>query len=117
MSDGQEGRRAADCREPPCGRAAEPQPRRTALPDDLDVKPDDSLRVPGAERFHGGFLGRKAGREVDGRDAPPHAVRDFVFRKDSTEKPLAVALDHVRDTIDVGSVETGAEDVRHVVSA
>ena len=93
VGDGQERRAAADGREAPPGAAVKLQLRRTAVADDLDVAPQHATRVAGAERLHRRFLGGEASGKMDGRLAPPLAVRDFAVGEDPMQEPVAVALD------------------------
>ena len=111
MSDRQLRRSTADFREAPRGAAVQLQLRGTPGPaDDLDVAPEHALRVPGAERFHRGFLRSKAAGKMNRGVAPPHAVRDFTFGEDAVCESLAVALDGGGDSWDVGGVEPESDN-------
>ena len=51
------------------GAAVQPQLRRTAAADHLDVAPEHALRMAGAERFHRRFFGGEPAGKMNGRDA------------------------------------------------
>lgn len=83
------------------------------MPYDFDVTPEHLLRVSGAERFHGGFLGGKAAREMDVRVVAPLAVGDFSVGEHATYEPIAPALNHGLYAADVRGVETETDDIGH----
>ena len=102
----------ADFCEASCGASMQPQLRRPArLANDFDVAPEHSLRVTGAERFHGCFLGSEPTCEVNGRVVASHAVGDFRVREDTVGEPFAVPFDCCSDARDVGRVEAKSDDV------
>jgi hypothetical protein len=111
MRDGQERRSAAHGVEPPGGAPVQPQLRRTPPTHDLDVAPEDALRVARAEGFHGRFLGCEAAGKVDRRLTTPHAVRHLALREDTMGETLAVTRDRGEDTRDVSRVQTESNDV------
>jgi hypothetical protein len=43
---------------------------------------------------------------MDGRHTTPGAVRDFAVGEDAPHEALTVAIDHVRDAVDFGRIET-----------
>lgn len=91
----------------------QPKERRSAVPYDFDVPPEHFLRVSGAERFHGRFLGGEAAREMDVRVVAPLAVGDFSVGEHATHEPIAPALDHGLYAADVRGVETETDDIGH----
>lgn len=111
MSDRQLRRPAADFLEAPRGAAVQLQLRWPAgTTDDLDVAPEDALRVAGAEGFHRGFFRGEAAGKVNRRVASPHAIRDFAFGEDAVCEALAVPFDGGGDSWNVGGVESEADD-------
>ena len=101
----------ADLREASGGAAVQPQLRRTAgLAHDLHVTPQDSLRVAGAQSFHGCFLGGEPAREMNRRVVTSHAVGDFRFREDAVGEPFAVPFDCCSDARDVRRVQAESDD-------
>ena len=102
-------RRAA----PPCNCEL----RRAAAPDDLDVAPEHSVRMAGAERFHRRFFRGKAAGKVNRRHLATRAVRHFAVGEHALQEPLAVSLDRVGDAIDIRGVQTESENVRHATAS
>ena len=98
----------------PRGAAVQLQLRGSAAANHLDVAPQHTLRVAGAERFHGRLLRGEAAGEVNGRHASARAVGDLTLGEDAAREPLAVPRDRVGDAMDVGRVEAEPYDVRHV---
>jgi purine-nucleoside/S-methyl-5'-thioadenosine phosphorylase / adenosine deaminase len=96
------------------GSLTEAQLRRTASPNHLDAAPQNTLAVARPERFHCRFLRCESGRKRGRRIAPTPAVRDFAFREDAVNEPIAVALDRVRDTVDLGRIETQTYNVHNL---
>src|SRR5579872_1518085 len=115
MRNRQERRSAADCGKTPPRAAVQLELRRPAMPDDLDVAPEDAVRMAGAQRLHRGFLGGEAAGKMDRRHTAPRAVGNLTVREDPAEKSVAVPLDRVGDAVNVGGVETDADDVWHDV--
>jgi len=102
----------ADSCEASCGASVQPQLRRAArLANDFDVAPKHSLRVTGAERFHGCFIGGKPSREMNRRVVTSHAVGDFRVSEDTVGEPFAVPFDCCSDARDVCRVEAKSDDV------
>ena len=98
-------------REAPGGAAVQPQLRRTSgLTNDFDVTPQHSLRVAGAERFHGCLLGGEPAREMNRWIVPSHAVGDFRFREDAVGEPFAVPFDCCSDARDIRRVQAESDD-------
>jgi hypothetical protein len=48
---------------------------------------------------------------VNGRDVAARAVGDLAVSEDSLQKTVAVSIDRGGDAIDLGGVETKADDV------
>lgn len=95
----------------PGGTAVQPQLRRTAgLANNLNVAPQHSLRVAGAERFHGCLLGGEPAREMNRWIMPSHAVSDLRFREDAVSEPFAVPFDCCSDTRDIRRVQAESDD-------
>jgi len=90
--------------------------RAARLAHDLDIAPEHTLRVPGAKRFHRGFLGREPARKMDGGIVPAHAIRHFRLGEDPMGESLAVTFDGRGDTRNICSVESQPDD-RHVHTA
>jgi hypothetical protein len=105
VSDGQQGRSAADRGKSPRRSAMKLKLRRPASPYDLDVAPEDLLRVARSERLHGRFLGCEAAGEMYRGGAPPLAVGHLTVGEDTTEEALTVALDGRLDAVNVRGVE------------
>src|SRR6476661_1104958 len=105
MRDGEKRRSSPYRHESPSGTAVQLQLRRTAAAHDLDVLPEDTGRMTGAERLHCGLLRGEAAGKVNGGYAASGAVSDFAVRENAPQKPVAVALDGFGDPVDVGRVE------------
>jgi hypothetical protein len=102
---------SAYLREAPGGAAVQPQLRRTTgLANDFDITPKNSLRVAGAERFHGGLFGGEPAREMNRWIVPPHTVGDFRFREDAVGEPVAVPFDRRSDARDICRVQAQSDD-------
>ena len=69
--------------------------------------------MPGPQRFHRRFLRGESTGKMDGRDAAKAAVFDFARRENTLQESIAVPLDRIGNPIDVGGVETQADDVWH----
>ena len=93
------------------GAAVQPQLRRTADADHLDVLPEHAARVAGAERLHRGFLRREPPRQVRHRVAAPRTIGDLSVGEDPAQEAIAVALERLPDARNVGRVEPEPEDV------
>ena len=91
--------------------AMQPQLRRAAVPHDLDVAPQYSMRMPGPERLHCRLLRREPAGEVNCRHLAPHTVGHFTVGEYAPHEPFAVTFDGVGDTVDVGGVQTETQDV------
>lgn len=103
---------SADFCKASCSASVQPQLRRPArLANDFDVAPEHSLRVTGAERFHGCFLGSEPPCEMNRRVVTSHAVGDFRVREDTVGEPVAVPFDCCSDARDVCRVEAKSDDV------
>ena len=90
----------------------QPELRRSAwLAHDLDVPPEDALRVTGAEGLHGRLLRREAAREMNCRIVAPPAVRHFGLGEDAMREAFAVSLDGRGNARDVDGVEPETDDV------
>src|SRR6478672_4523982 len=59
-----------------------------------------------AERLHRRLFRGEAGGIRGGKIALRAAVGDFALRVDAPQEPVAVPLDHVRDALDFGGIET-----------
>ena len=117
VCDREEGGSAANLGEPTAGAAVQVELRRTAAPHDFDVAPQHALGVPGAERFHRGFLGREPAGEMNGWQATLPAVGDLTVGEDSMHEAVAIFFDRLRDAVDVGRVDPQPDDVRHDAQA
>lgn len=85
------------------------QLRGAAVADDLDVAPEDAVRMARSERFHRGFLGREAGGEVGSGAPPAPAIGDLAICKHALQEAVAEALDGLLDPIDLRRVEPGSD--------
>src|SRR5258706_9658826 len=90
--------------------------RRTAAPHDLDVAPQDALRMTRTERLHRRFLGGESPGKMDCRDTPPPAVGHFGVGENAVDESIAIAFDGRGDAGNVGGVQAKANDVRHTSS-
>jgi hypothetical protein len=113
VRDGQQRGFGADCSEPSRCASMQPELRRAAVTDDLDVAPQDVLSMPGAERFHRGFLGGEAAGEVDGRFLAARAVFDFTIGEHAMQEPIAISFNGRRDPRDIRCVEAKTDNLRH----
>ena len=66
--------------------------------------------MPGAERLGARLLGGEALCVGLHAVLPPVGARALGLRKDTMQKPVAVALDHFRDAAHIGDVGADAED-------
>ena len=117
MCDGDERGTAADRGETAAGAAVQLQLRRPAAPHDLDVAPQHALRMAGAERLHGCFLGREAAGKMNCRHAPSTAVGHFVLGEDAMHEAVAVALDGLGNARNISGIDPQSNDVRLDASA
>jgi hypothetical protein len=115
MCDRQQRRAPSDGGETSAGAGVESQARWTAVTNDLDVAPQDAIRVASAERLHRGFLRGKPAREMDRRKAASLAIVDFPRRKNAADKTIAIPLDGRGDAVDVGRIDPKSDDVWHSV--
>lgn len=111
MRDREERIRCAHRREPAGGAAVKLETRWPAGPNDLDVPPQDVLRMPRAERLHARFFRREPTREVNGCRPAACAVRDFRVGENAADEPIAVTLDRCGDAVDFRSINTQTNDV------
>ena len=116
VGDGHEGLPATDGVESPARDAVQDETRRPAMAHDLDVAPQDVLCVTRAQRLHGGFLGREATREVDGRTMSTLAVGDLAGGEHASREAIAPPFDNLFHAIDVSRIETEADDIGHDAS-
>jgi hypothetical protein len=93
-----------------------PQLRRFTLGSHhLDVTPEHSLRMPGAERLHGSFFRGKPAGEMRGRILSPSRVRNFTFGEDAMQKTVAVPIDRCGNPINFRGIQSDADNIcRHV---
>ena len=76
----------------PGGAAVQPQLRRTADPDHLDVLPQHAAGMAGAERLHRRFLGRETAGEMGDRVAAARTIGDLLIGEDPVQEAVAIAL-------------------------
>src|SRR5579862_4143015 len=91
------------------------QLRRTAVPDDLDVAPENARRMACAERLHRRFLRGEPAGKMNRRDPPARAVGDLAVREDASQETVPVPFNRLGNPGDVGGVEAEADDVWHDV--
>ena len=91
--------------------------RRATAPNDLDIAPEDPMRMTSAERFHRRFLRGKPAGEVNRGHSATRAVRHFAVGEYAPQEPLPVSLDGVGDAIDIRGVQTESENVRHATAS
>lgn len=96
-----------------CGAAVELQLRRTGAADNFNVAPEHILRVAGTERLHSRFFGRESSSKVNGWRPAAVAIRNLAVREHAPEEAIAVSLDGVGNAVDVGGVDSKADDVGH----
>jgi hypothetical protein len=89
----------------------------TAASHDLDVLPQDALRLTGAERFHRGLLRGEAPREMWSRIPALGTIGNLTGSEHAVQESVAIAFEDVGDTGNVGGVETYAEDVHDRTTA
>ena len=85
--------------------------RGAAASNDFDPPPEHAAGVPGAERFHRGFLGGESGGKRRGGIALATAVGDLPLGEDTIDEPIAVTLDCGGDSGDLGRIDARAYDV------
>lgn len=81
------------------------------MTDDLDVLPDHTARMAGAERLHRGLLGGKSAGDVRNGIAPPGTISDLAVGQDAPKEPVTVPLKHLSDARNVGRVEAEPENI------
>ena len=91
--------------------AVQPQLRRTTGAGDFDVLPQDAPRVPGAERFHGRFLGGKSASQVRHRIATTSTIGDLLQREYTAQKPITILREQLRNAAQIGGIESDSDDV------
>jgi hypothetical protein len=117
MSDGEQrtpyvhGRGAYSCA------AVQHEAWRAPSPDDLDVFPENTVGVPGAEGFHRRFLCGKPAGEVRCGVPTPRTISNFIVGKDATKETVAVTLEHVGDPWNIGGVDSNSENIHDRTSA
>jgi len=87
--------------------------RGAATPDHFNVPPQHVLRVSRPERLHRRLFGGKPAGKMDRRYTAACTVGDLVAREDALHETLAVSLERLGDAIDVGRVDTQADDFSH----
>jgi len=111
MTDRQFHGLAADSREAARGAPVQLELRRTAgLADDLDVTPENALRMAGAERLHRRFLRREPSGEMNRRLVTAHAVGDLAVGENATGEAVAVAADGRGNARDLRRVESESDN-------
>lgn len=83
------------------------------MSNDFDVAPQHTLGMTGAQGLHCRFLRGKPACKMNRGNFPARAIGDFAVRKDPAQKALAVPLDRVSNSIDVGGVQPEPDNVRH----
>jgi hypothetical protein len=99
--------------QPGAGPIVEAKLWRAAAAGDLDAFPEHTARMSGSQGLHGRLFRREPCGKRGCRVALGPAVRYLSRGKDAVDEPLAVPLDSVRDAIDVGGVDAGANDVQN----
>lgn len=99
------------------GRSAmKPQLWRTASADDFDTGPVDASRNPGAQRFHGGFLGGESGGERRRGVALAPAIPNLPRGEHPRHEALSVAVDGGGHPRDLCGVKAEADDIHRVTN-
>ena len=111
VSDGDEAAPHLHAGGAPGGTAVQLQLRRPADPHHLDVLPQHSARMAGAEGFHRRFLGGEPPRQVRDRIAAARTISDLLIGEDPVQEAVAVALQRLRDPWQVGRVQSDSDDV------
>ena len=114
VSDGEQRGLGAHRGKSPGGAPVEPQLRRAASADDLEIAPQNFLGMAGPKRLHAGLFCRKSPRKMNGGRAAPAAVGDFGLGEKAADKAFAVSFDQRSDAWNLGGGEAWANDVRHV---
>ncbi len=89
----------------------EPQLRRTARPDHFHVLPQDTARMAGPERLHGGFLYSEAAGQVRNGIAVSRTIGNLPFREDPAQKACPVPFQRLRDSREIRCVEADSNHV------
>jgi hypothetical protein len=107
---------AAHRGETPGGSSVQLELRWSAVPDDLDVTPEHTLGIAGAEGLHGGFLRREPTGKMNRWRSAARAVGYFAVSEHAAHEPVAVTLDDVGDSMDIRGVQPESDDVRHATA-
>ena len=99
----------------PRGAAVQPQLRRAAMAEYLDVLPEHPSRVTGPESLHTRFFRRKPSRKMRDRIPSARTISNLFIGEDPAEKPVTVTLENIRDPWDVSGIEP-QPDNGHVCS-
>jgi len=91
----------------------EPQLRRAASADDLEIAPQNLLGMPCPKRLHAGLFCRKSTRKMNRGRAATAAVGDLTLGEKAVDKAFAVSFDQGSDAWNLGGVEAETDDVRH----
>ena len=86
MRDGERANGGPSCASARRGAAVQPQLRRTAGANDLDVLPEHAARVPGAERLHRGLFRREPAGQVRHGVSVPRTIGDLSVGEDRRRK-------------------------------
>src|SRR3984893_7971141 len=82
----------------------------SGLPGHLDVAPAHAMVPAGAERFHGRFLGGKAGSITFDAGGCGLGIASFAFGEHTPKESVAMTRDGLRDARNFRDVDTGADD-------
>jgi len=93
------------------GPPVQPQLRRPAPADHLDVLPHDAARVACPERFHRRFLHGEAAGQVRHGIAPPRTISNLPFGEYARQEAVAVALQHVGNAGKIRGIQSDSDDV------
>lgn len=111
MGNGDEGLPHVQRIGAPRGTTMEPQLRRAADADDLDVLPQDAARVAGPERLHGRLLHREPAGQVWNRIPAPRTIGNLLLGEYPPQKPIAITGERLRNPWNIRRVEANPDDV------
>jgi hypothetical protein len=89
----------------------------SAAAHDFDVLPEHAVRLTGPERLHRRFLRGEAAGEVRSRVPALGTICNLTRCKHALQETLAVAVEQVSDTRDIGGVQADAEDIHDRTTA
>src|SRR5688572_8303383 len=117
MSDGEQRSADAHAISEAGGLPVQSELRGTRHPEHFDILPQHAAGVPGPERLHRRFLRRKPPGQMRGGVPAPRTISNLMFGEDAPQEVIAIALEDIRDTRDVGDVEPETDDAHDATQA